>query len=572
MLVSNPSGQGSTPITVALGLPAGVGFATTLNSHGVPKLLATGWTCDVSSDRRAASCTSPALPGSGEKALTLPVAVTSPLPVGSTTTVTVSTSLENLPPVAVPTALNGYVTPGPADVKLALSAGALNYIELAATSPAIPVRVRNTGTDDSGAVTVTVTPPAGAAFTGPGSGGAGYVRAGVNQLGDWLAFASGTIVVGDWTCDVSASIATCTIPTIAAGSVAWVTLDVAVRGTLAADAVTTIGIADADGVIDTVSIRTGLAPVERDSSLLFAAEGNLGTSTAGGMILSCNQNDSACVSALNGNGDSNNNSWAMGEVNAEGGTDNSASTTLALPGDATVLVAYLVWSANHGPSDGFSGPTTTTLIRPPGQTEFIAVTADEVTTWIDPGGRTYYQARADITDLVHEYGAGPWVLADIAVTDGYTDGDPSYFAGFALTAVYEQASLAESSVAIYGGVDPVTKDDDADYVFTTDAQTNVNVSLIAWEGDKGLAGDTLTLDGGLMTPERTTSDGAISTGDPNNAFDSSAVGSGVSNSLGTDAKAFVTETVDAGDHTLTATTDGDNFAVGMVIVQTTPTT
>jgi hypothetical protein len=292
---------------------------------------------------------------------------------------------------------------------------------------------------------------------------------------------------------------------------------------------------------------------------------------AGGMVLSCDQDAANCVSALDGAGSSNNNSWAMEEVNSESGTQNSASATLAVPADATVLVAYLVWSANHGPADDFTGATNSTSLRPPGQTEYIPVTADEVDTWTDPGGRTYYQARADITDLVRQYGAGAWALADIAVTDGYTDTDRSYFAGFALTAVYEQASLPESSVAIYGGVDPVTKDDDAEYVFTTDAQTDVDLSLIAWEGDKGLAGDTLTLDGAAMTPETTTSDGEISTGDPNNAFDSTAVGSGVANSLGTDAKAFETETVEAGEHTVTVETDGDNFAVGMVVVQTTPT-
>jgi len=175
-----------------------------------------------------------------------------------------------------------------------------------------------------------------------------------------------------------------------------------------------------------------------------------------------------------------------------------------------------------------------------------------------------------VTDLVQQFGGGAWALADIAVTNGLTDGDPSYFAGFALTAVYEQASLPQSSVAIYGGVDPVTKDDEADYVFTTDGETKVDVSVVAWEGDRGLAGDSLSLDGAAMTPENTTSTGATSAGDPSNAFDSTALGSGVANSLGTDAKDFRSEIVDAGDHTLTATTDGDNFAVGMVIVQTTP--
>ncbi len=576
MLVSNPSGQGSTPVTVSLALPPGATFVTTVDKHGAPELLATGWTCDVSADRTEASCTSPSMKGSAEKALELPVDISTTLPGGATTDVTVTTSLEDLGQAHVPTS-GAASDPEPADVTLSTSAGALNYIELAADSPAIPLRVHNAGTDDSTKVTVVVTPPAGVTFAGPGTAGSGYARTGEGRLGDWLAFAAGATTIGEWTCDISDSVATCTIPSIAAGSVQWLSLDVTVAGSLASDAVTTIATSDEAGYSNTKSIPTGVAPTARDGSLLFAAEGNLGTTIAGGMIMSCDQSSDSCQSALDYSGNAvrnsdNNNAWAMEEVNSEGGTRNSATTTMAVPLDATVLVAYLVWSANHGPSDAFTGPTNTASIRPPGQTNFMTVTADTVDTWTDPGGRTYYQARADVTDLVQQYGGGSWALADIAVTASLTDSDPSYFGGFALTAVYEQATLPDSSVAIYGGVDPVTKDDDADYTFSTEEQSTVDVSVVAWEGDRGIAGDTLTLDGDKMTSEHTESDGTITTGDPNNAFDSTAIGSGVANALGTDAKAFESETVDAGEHTLTATTDGDNYAVGMVVVQTTPTT
>ena len=138
-----------------------------------------------------------------------------------------------------------------------------------------------------------------------------------------------------------------------------------------------------------------------------------------------------------------------------------------------------------GHRTSFTGDPSQARIKPPGATEYIDITADKVDTWTDPGGRVYYQARADVTDLVQQYGDGSWALADIAVSDGSTDTHPSYYAGFALTTVYEQASLPESNVAIYGGLDPVTKEDDAEYTFETTTESTVDVSVIAWEGDRG---------------------------------------------------------------------------------------
>jgi len=464
----------------------------------------------------------------------------------------------------------------PVDVNLALYAGGLNFIELARTSPSIPVRVTNSGADNSGQVTVTVVPPSGVTFSGPSGGGVGTNAASAERLAAWLDFAAGSISVGDWSCDVSASQATCVIASVPAGTVATLNLDVEVSGTLSASAVTNFTVADAAGFSASRSIRTGLAPDSRNGDLLWAGEGNLGTTVAGGPLMTCDTSDSDCQKAMDFNGNAvkssnNNNAWDMQEVNSQGGTRNSAATTLTIPADGTVLAGVLVWSANHGPSDDFTDATNVARVRPPGSSTYIEVTADSVSTWTDPGGRTYYQSRADLTDLIHQYGGGSWAVADIAVSDGRTDTDPSYYAGFALTAVYEQAVLPKNSVAIYGGADPVTKDDDADYTFATDGESDVKVSVIAWEGDKGIDGDTLTLDGEKMTPEHTTSGGAISTGDKDNAFDSTAFGSGAANSLGTDAKDFKTETVDDGDHTLTAGSTGDNYAVGLVVIQTTPT-
>ena len=463
------------------------------------------------------------------------------------------------------------------DVNLSLNAGAVGYIELSATSPAITTRVANTGTDDSGPVTVTVTPPSGVTFTGPSGGGVGMATPSAEGLAAWLGFAAdGTMAVGDWLCDVAPTTATCTISSVHAGTVETLNLGVAVSGTLPGGAVTHFTVADNAGYSDSLTVPTGMAPTGRQGELLYADEGNLGTAIAGGFALTCNATESGCEKAQDYNGNAlkdsnNNNAWDMQESNTQGGKRNSAATTLTIPTDATIKKAYLLWSANHGPSDGFTDVTNVARVRPPGASDYVEITADSTSTWTDPGGRVYYQARADVTNLVNQYGGGSWAIADIAVADGRTDTDPSYFAGFSLTAVYDLATLPKSKVAVYGGPDPITKEDDAEYTFAADGENDVKVSTVAWEGDRGLGGDTLTLDGEKMTPEHTTSGGAISTGDKDNAFDSTAFGSGVANTLGTDAKDFKTETVGDGEHTLTASTDGDNLAVGMVVIQTTPT-
>lgn len=438
------------------------------------------------------------------------------------------------------------------DVDLSVSVGAVGFIELALNSPTVPVRVRNAGSYDSTAVTVTVTLPGGISFT------------------------PGLATIGDWTCDSSVNVAICTVDSVAAGSKVTLNLGVSAISALPSGAVTTVAFSDETGFSSSMSVATGLSPEARDAGLLYAAEGHLGTTISGGQILSCDPTDNDCQKALHFNGnavknENNNNAWEMSEVNSAGGNTNSASSLLTISQDANVLVAYVVWSANRGPSDGFTGDPSQTRIKPPGAAGYIDIIADNVDTWTDPGNRVYYQARADVTSLVQQYGGGSWALADISVSNGRTDTDPSYYAGFALTTVFEQAALPESNVAIYGGLDPVTKEDDAEYTFATTSESDVKVSVITWEGDRGIDGDSLTLDGDKMTPQHTSSGGAISTGDVDNAFDSTAFGSGVANTMGTDAKEFKDETVDAGVHNLVAQTDGDNLAVSMVIIQTTPT-
>ncbi|HSN42478.1 MAG TPA: hypothetical protein VLR88_00305, partial [Propionibacteriaceae bacterium] len=266
----------------------------------------------------------------------------------------------------------------------------------------------------------------------------------------------------------------------------------------------------------------------------------------------------------------NNNNWVMSAINEAGGVRNSATTTLQLPAGATVKYALLEWSANR--SDGTDRDAADTLdgamgsarLRVPGATNYADVTADSVKT-LSKDGREYYRSRLDITNLAKAAGSGQWSLADIALPSTKTDSDKTYYGGFAITVIYEDPTLTNSRVAIFDGAQWVTSSGGADVQFATTSNANVTVGWTAWEGDRALTGDSLDIDTNKFTPLRW--NGTIpSDGDLTNAADSTAFGGKYANTLGVDAKLFKPQAVTGGVHTVTVSTNGDNFLLSTLTV------
>jgi hypothetical protein len=161
--------------------------------------------------------------------------------------------------------------------------------------------------------------------------------------------------------------------------------------------------------------------------------------------------------------------------------------------------------------------------------------------------------------------SGTWSLADIALPATRNDTDKTYYGGFALTVIYEDLTLANSRVAIFDGAQWIAGTETADVKFATSSNANVTVGWTAWEGDRALTGDSLKIDGSAFTPLRwngvSTSDGK-----PDNAADSTAFGGKYADTLGVDAKLFKPREVTSGVHTVTVSTDGDNFLLSTLTV------
>ena len=107
--------------------------------------------------------------------------------------------------------------------------------------------------------------------------------------------------------------------------------------------------------------------------------------------------------------------------------------------------------------------------------------------------------------------AGTWWAADAAADPGQ-----GRYAGWALVVVYSEASLPEGRVSVVDGFSSVSPGNDLQLTLPGTAGLDARVGLVAWEGDAGIDGDILTLDGARLTP-------ALGDASDTNVADSSAV-------------------------------------------------
>jgi hypothetical protein len=103
--------------------------------------------------------------------------------------------------------------------------------------------------------------------------------------------------------------------------------------------------------------------------------------------------------------------WDFGETGSE--------ASLALPGQ--VSWAGLYWSGARASWEEYGGAAQDIELRGPGG-DYQAVAASAVGEVAGPDGRSAFEAFADVTNLVAQYGAGVWSAAPAAIPDFGTAG------------------------------------------------------------------------------------------------------------------------------------------------------
>ena len=228
--------------------------------------------------------------------------------------------------------------------------------------------------------------------------------------------------------------------------------------------------------------------------------GNTLMCASGSGVYGCNTSTMNNPSANNNvsmvflNADPTNPSWPSGR----GG---SSAAQLNLPSGAQVLWAGLYWGARADPS---ASGRNTIYLKPPGAVDYQAVPGTllgTITNAGTPSSRPYV-AFADVTSQVRSAGSGTYWVGGILAQTG--NSGLGFYAGWSLVVVYRDPNATLKNLVVYDGLATVSDGNDVSITlsgFLTPlvGAVNARVGAVAFEGDGGLTGDRLLLNGSSLS-------------------------------------------------------------------------
>ncbi|MCS3444218.1 DUF11 domain-containing protein, partial [Microbacterium phyllosphaerae] len=313
---------------------------------------------------------------------------------------------------------------------------------------------------------------------------------------------------------------------------------------------------------------------------------------AGNGVLAC----SATTATTNGtcadlhaasstNANNVNDNFVMSQNNSVAGfTSNSSSATMTIPAGATVVKAFLTWSANTGvytgdtrrlcaqysaargvatmPSGSPTGYTSRAVQLKVAGSSVINVSPQSMLA--DPASQAtalYYSASADVTSAFAAVPTGSEVT--ISAGNIWTPTGAGCYAGWSINVVYDYgtfiadnpASVPHNIIYYEGHVRQGANDADLTVAFNgfTAVAAGTRAGFTLFEGDRNITGDTASYSRGGSTPYTEIANAAGATG---NVGISRAVGS--VRYTGTAGTAFTNQNVDVATVPLTNVVAGDS--------------
>lgn len=253
--------------------------------------------------------------------------------------------------------------------------------------------------------------------------------------------------------------------------------------------------------------ETAGAAVESPFVARFSANEPGAVWVTGSTLMTCPAVDVNCASSQAGTASGaalSNNGFSMvfADVDADPATFNSSSSTFAPPVGTEVLFAGLYFGGRvTAGAGGAPAPNAAArgnaLLRTPTSLDYLPVTAAVANSAIIGGA---YVAFADVTALVRAAGAGRYGVANVQSGTG-----ADRFAGWALVVVYRDTALPLRSLTVFDGLAAIQQGDPALSIGVTGFKTplagpvRTSVGIVAYEGDRGSAGDRLALNGQLLS-------------------------------------------------------------------------
>ena len=211
--------------------------------------------------------------------------------------------------------------------------------------------------------------------------------------------------------------------------------------------------------------------------------------------ITCRAAEEGCRSARNGgrgvNGDFD---MFYIDVDRDPNTYNSSRAEVRLPSGSRVTYARLYWGGNlrvgeqKPPADN-----ERVLLAEPGG-EYKEVRSDTVVGHREADGAEAFQASADVTALVRDSGAGQYTVAQVNVASGRSEAGA--WGGWTLVVAYENPAEPLRDLAVWDGFAPLRSGAAQemrlhDLSFAAGAWGRVG--LVAYNGDRGTTGDSLTV-------------------------------------------------------------------------------
>lgn len=167
-----------------------------------------------------------------------------------------------------------------------------------------------------------------------------------------------------------------------------------------------------------------------------------------------------------------------------------STANLNLNSNQNVIAAYLYWAGSD------TGDFDVTL-------NGTAISANRTFSDALDSERVFFAAFADVTDIIQNEGNTDYTLSNLDLTSIISPYCPTgtNFAGWAITIIYEDASLPLNQLNVYDGLQSVP-----DFLSITLNDLNVldnegaKIGFVAWEGDRSIAvNEQLTINGNVIS-------------------------------------------------------------------------
>jgi len=171
------------------------------------------------------------------------------------------------------------------------------------------------------------------------------------------------------------------------------------------------------------------------------------------------------------------------------------AATIALPDNNGRLVAFVDGTGNaatiEGPGDGADSPVPADVTLPGGYGDSNTVLG--------------YQSRADVTQFVHDHGAGAYRVGGFDTVNPVNIYSDDRFMGWWMVVLYEAPNEPLRNIALYDGFDSVRNGNPVNTTLSGfhipgagQGAVSGKLGVVAWEGDNSINGDSLLFNGALL--------------------------------------------------------------------------